>query len=438
MLNARSSPKNPWGSTKDGDLWKLFHRFTIERGWESVKLTKVKGHAKEDQVRSGQILLKDKEGNDKADEAAKDAISHHGEGIVKAANWYTGRHILYTRLIKDIHTHLIEGTILRKKLLQENQAKETNKIWIFREDERKTKWANYQQVAPPDPSKFVWQKLQLARTPSVTKKRKAKVSPSLSEVGKFLQEIELREPQENEFGCTWLEMFLLFRKLGHKNPVPEGRAARAKPSAKKLIQLFKKQVRFFARNFLPDEGQKILLKAGGKKGYALKRLGILNHFAQVNCLIKLPEEARKELDYEILIVNGNKKKNLEHGLSERLQVKEGKLLLRNKSAWARRLRAFESEVLEKFTVEKSPAQTDLSWLAASVLPDEEVEPAGGVTKKCRVSPVPCPHDFVQPVVVPRGRKRACTEAPLKGQPVLRMSMLSAKLKERFAHLCADG
>ena len=55
---------------KDGDLWKMFQDFVAWRGPWSVWLSKVKGHATQEQVERGAVKAEDKEGNDLSDEAA--------------------------------------------------------------------------------------------------------------------------------------------------------------------------------------------------------------------------------------------------------------------------------------------------------------------------------------------------------------------------------
>ena len=51
-------------------MWELFEQLFKQRGPRSVKITKVKGHATQEMVDEGNVRAEDKEGNDKADEAA--------------------------------------------------------------------------------------------------------------------------------------------------------------------------------------------------------------------------------------------------------------------------------------------------------------------------------------------------------------------------------
>ena len=55
---------------KDGDLVFLIHRLLCLRGFDTVRISKVKGHANEDMVVDGRVRDLDLLGNRAADEAA--------------------------------------------------------------------------------------------------------------------------------------------------------------------------------------------------------------------------------------------------------------------------------------------------------------------------------------------------------------------------------
>ena len=67
----RSTPyRNRWTQIRDGDLWELFEQLVKQRGPKSVRITKVKRHDAQEMVDEGKVRAEDKEGNEKADEAA--------------------------------------------------------------------------------------------------------------------------------------------------------------------------------------------------------------------------------------------------------------------------------------------------------------------------------------------------------------------------------
>ena len=60
----------PFQVVPDGDLLCLIHHMLLLRGLDTVKVTKVKGHASEDMVVDGRVRDLDRLGNRAADEAA--------------------------------------------------------------------------------------------------------------------------------------------------------------------------------------------------------------------------------------------------------------------------------------------------------------------------------------------------------------------------------
>ena len=64
---------------KDGDLVALVQYMIRTRGRETVRVTKVKGHAKDDDVQQGWVRLLDQQGNVEADIAADLGRRHQSE-----------------------------------------------------------------------------------------------------------------------------------------------------------------------------------------------------------------------------------------------------------------------------------------------------------------------------------------------------------------------
>ena len=58
--------KKPFGVQSDGDLWSEFWSILQCRGARSIKVSRVKGHAKEEHIERGEANRVDKEGNDEA------------------------------------------------------------------------------------------------------------------------------------------------------------------------------------------------------------------------------------------------------------------------------------------------------------------------------------------------------------------------------------
>eukprot|EP00973_Karenia_brevis_P029452 4062813-Karenia_brevis.AAC.1 len=70
----------------DGDLWEHFYNAVRAKGPQSVCISKMQGRATAEQVQAGDVRAVDKDGNDKADEAADKGVEVHGKEVVRAAN----------------------------------------------------------------------------------------------------------------------------------------------------------------------------------------------------------------------------------------------------------------------------------------------------------------------------------------------------------------
>ena len=60
----------PFEILEDGDLLRLIHRVLLLRGFDTVKISKVKGHADDGMVLDGRVRDLDRMGNKAADKAA--------------------------------------------------------------------------------------------------------------------------------------------------------------------------------------------------------------------------------------------------------------------------------------------------------------------------------------------------------------------------------
>ena len=83
LLNSDCLTK-PLPLVKDGDLISLVHYMIRTRGRETVRVTKVKGHAKDDDVHQGRVRLVDQQGNVEADIAADLGRRHQSEILINA------------------------------------------------------------------------------------------------------------------------------------------------------------------------------------------------------------------------------------------------------------------------------------------------------------------------------------------------------------------
>ena len=71
-------------------------------------MTKVKGHAKQEDVEDGTVREEDKAGNDKADEAAYRGSRREQERLAAAAGLYSRRNTRYQKLVRMIQSFIIK------------------------------------------------------------------------------------------------------------------------------------------------------------------------------------------------------------------------------------------------------------------------------------------------------------------------------------------
>ena len=77
-----TDPRKLWGLCKDGDLWAVLQHVVRSKTPNSIAVSKVKGHAKQHHVIEGEVLQRDKDGNDASDELVSNAYGLYGAGFL--------------------------------------------------------------------------------------------------------------------------------------------------------------------------------------------------------------------------------------------------------------------------------------------------------------------------------------------------------------------
>ena len=90
----RDSLVKPLPLVKDGDLIALARYMIRTRGRETVRVTKVKGHAEDVDVQQGRVRLVDQQENAEADTAADLGRRHQSEVLIYARRWLLTARIL--------------------------------------------------------------------------------------------------------------------------------------------------------------------------------------------------------------------------------------------------------------------------------------------------------------------------------------------------------
>ena len=97
----------PLPLVKDGDLVALARYMILTRGRETVRVTKVKGHAEDVDVRQGRVRLLDKQENAEADHAADLGRRHQSEILIDARRRLLGAHSHWYPIMTDLHRFMV-------------------------------------------------------------------------------------------------------------------------------------------------------------------------------------------------------------------------------------------------------------------------------------------------------------------------------------------
>ena len=100
-------PRSPFPLMKDRDLLATIHSMLCLRGFDTVKVSKVKGHATRAMVASGDVRLEDLVGNSGADAAADlGRLRQHDDVITARRNLLRVRRLWYPIML-DLHRFMV-------------------------------------------------------------------------------------------------------------------------------------------------------------------------------------------------------------------------------------------------------------------------------------------------------------------------------------------
>ena len=100
-------PSIPLELVTDGDLLVLIRRMIDLRGSDTVRITKVKGHADEDMVADGRVRMVDRLGNNAADEAADFGRRRVRPAVIDARRNLSGVCGRWYPVVRDLHRFFI-------------------------------------------------------------------------------------------------------------------------------------------------------------------------------------------------------------------------------------------------------------------------------------------------------------------------------------------
>ena len=88
----------------------------IEACRQSVRVSWVKGHAKQSHIDKGITTALKKEGNHRADLAADEGASLHGGDLIKVAQHIDKRHVDYINFMINVVKHIVEAYVIHRTL----------------------------------------------------------------------------------------------------------------------------------------------------------------------------------------------------------------------------------------------------------------------------------------------------------------------------------
>ena len=97
----------PLPLVKDGDLVALVEYMIRTRGRDTVRVTKVKGHAKDDDVQHGRVRLIDQQGNVEADLAADLGRRHQPDILINAGRTLLQARSYWYPIMTDLHRFMV-------------------------------------------------------------------------------------------------------------------------------------------------------------------------------------------------------------------------------------------------------------------------------------------------------------------------------------------
>ncbi len=325
-----------WKTTSDGDLWQHFEEAVKAKGPHAIKITKVKGHATQEQVNNNIYRQCDKLGNDRADEAADIAVKLHGDDLVEVARQMAFRIYEYTKFMKNVAMHIIEGYLIHRKLLEYEAG------LIPKEPKHVAYQGNPISISSMgihQPLANGFEKLDISGDINNFNKYASK-HPAAHNCVEFLKHIKCKKPENGAHATTWIELYILYRIHGFGKPVQDkGSKAGTKASTAQQIAQFKNNIRGVVARTIYNPNHIQYFKPHKTNTYKYKGLAIDGIQVAVNMDVFMTDAQRASVERHII--------RLGHFMSDdkvqkfrgaEVKLKPGKLRLTGKVAWDAKLK----------------------------------------------------------------------------------------------------
>ena len=283
------------------------------KGPESINMIKVRGHATSNMVREGKANAEDKQGNDKADQAASKGSKDEQRRLYAMTGFFAERHEAYRKFMGRVQTFLIAMQRAGKEAW-ENKEKESKPTQILegRRKARKSRIATqlkYHEEGdtgtggagssndPPrmsvDTKRMHVNEIRMEYCINKTIYRQRE------QVRRFILQLEWATTDEGD-GITWLELHTLHRLHGGAM-APEGKEAAHgldTPTWSQDMKAFKAAVRWIASHSVSKEDEWRLQTSYSRQN-RLTGLGITNKHAAIRGMPKLSDGQAKAISKTI-------------------------------------------------------------------------------------------------------------------------------------------
>ena len=283
--------KIQWRMQSDGDLWEHFHNALKKKSTKAVIIQWTKGHAKQSHIDKGITTLEKKSGNDKADANADLGAKLHSQVLRDTTGWLANKHMQYIAFMKKVVTHIVESYIIHKQLDEIDEI----------DDVVADKRVFYCPLIYPDevhsaPLKIVAHLGHFKAYNEFDNKAK--------DVYGFLENIKVRE-SDNQTRCiTWLELYILYRIRGYRQPIDNPICiSHAKATLDKQFAAFKNKVRAVATRVYQDSEQGKWFQPGQIKNENLIGIGITGKHQGPSFNVHVSNEEKKEIAQNLHLLN---------------------------------------------------------------------------------------------------------------------------------------
>ena len=347
-LQALTPYKRRWAITKNGDLLRNLYNHITAKGWESIKISKVKAHITEEMVEKDEYTREEKEGNDGGDEAANFGAKDMQPEEATLAGFYSRRHWRYQKFMARIQNFIIKMRTAmkeeRKNLKkQENpmQDEEKEKIAIpikldYEEDDKASRHLNIRKVEKHD-----------------EKEEEEKVE--MEKVRCFLTHMKWQQEQRQTGGITWLELYILSILHGGKVKLLSPCSQTRTVSLQTAIKNFKRRTRKVALHCVRKEDEWNFHTCNARRN-RLETIAISNKHAAIKGMPQMSDEDARRISSAILAMRGvNQRKKKQAHQDGNLKLHRRPLAYKGLSrAWLRNFTNIKDE--EDWT--KAPMTAD--------------------------------------------------------------------------------